>query len=688
MSRRSLRRLAWISAAATAVVWAVGLVTSALPQHVAPVEAAGWAAPYLAFAVVGTVIVHHRPEARLGWMLLGVGLVQGVGVVHVELLQQLAGRPGWLPAVRWLALTDVFGPLSKLLLVVSVMTFPDGRLPSRRWRWAVWVVFAMVGLVIADGLVGEPSAPGLPPTVLASPGVASVLDRLTSFDLFAVFLLLPASALVARFRSGNDMVQAQVKWFAVGVAALVVLTGAGGAASGLLHSDALQTVLTSAGMVALAIGICVAVVRHRLYDVDVIISRVVAYAALVILASAVYVAVVVVVGAAVHGATGSNLLLSTAATVVVALAFNPARVRLQALANQLVFGRRQTPYESLSTFTRSLTDAYDHRDVLGRMAELLAAGVGAHAAAVSLFSGDGDHITAAWPGEQRLPADAPARSLDVLHRGERLGSLSLWLDAGRDLNSAEEGLLLDLSVQAGLVLRNARVEVELERRLEELRASRRRLASAQDAERRRLERDLHDGAQHDLVSIRMKLALAEAQAAAAGGGDLADLLSDIKEASAAALENIRALARGIHPPLLESQGLTAALAAHVRRLPLPVAVRVGPGRLDRDVEATVYYCCVEALQNVVKHSAARTAWVDVHGTEAGIAFEIGDDGHGFDAQSTRRGMGLQNIADRLDALGGTVSVESGEGGTVVRGALANALWTRGTEGQRVSARVP
>lgn len=683
MSASKLRVVGWITMTATAVAWATAFLALPLPMQVSRLDAAGWAAPYLAFAAVGGVIIHHRPRARIGWLLALAGFTQGVGVVDAALQEQLASRPGWAAAEPWLVLTTAFTPVSSLLLVLVMMTFPDGHLPSRRWRWALGAIGVMLALVVADLVFGtSPSAPGLPPSALANPAIARVLDPLTSYNFFALFLFLPAAALVARYRSGDAVIRMQIKWFGVGVAALLVLAAAGGLAAGVLHSDALQTFLNSAGMIVFACGIGVAVVRHRLFDVDLVISRGLTYAALAVIATTVYVAVVVGAGAMVRGANGSNLVLSIAATVLVAVAFNPARVHLQGLANQLVYGKRQSPYESLSTFTRSLADAYDRREILDRMAESLAAGVGAQAATVNLDPGDGDHLRAAWPDVSELPDLPPARTLDVVHHGQRLGSLSIWLAEGRELNSLEQGLLADLSVQAGLVLRNARLDVELERRLDELRASRRRLASAQDAERRRLERDLHDGAQHDLVAIRMKLALAEAQASTGATEELASLLAAMKEETAVALENIRGLARGIHPPLLESQGLASALAAHVRRLPLPVAVSACSERFDADVEATVYYCCVEALQNVVKHSGARSAWVTLVVAERRLNFEIGDHGRGFDVRGAHPGIGLQNIADRMDALGGMASVESGRQGTVVRctfeGLARSAMRTEAT----------
>jgi two-component system NarL family sensor kinase len=166
----------------------------------------------------------------------------------------------------------------------------------------------------------------------------------------------------------------------------------------------------------------------------------------------------------------------------------------------------------------------------------------------------------------------------------------------------------------------------------------------------------------------MKLGLAEGQAAASGSG-LVTLLMEIREETAAALENIRQLSRGLYPPLLESQGLAAALTAHSRRLPVQVEVRAGSERFKREVETAVYFCCIEALQNVVKHAGAQRAWIVIDSADARLRFEVGDDGRGFELGAAGSGTGLQNITDRIEALGGTLSIDSGAAGTRVVGAL-------------------
>jgi len=206
--------------------------------------------------------------------------------------------------------------------------------------------------------------------------------------------------------------------------------------------------------------------------------------------------------------------------------------------------------------------------------------------------------------------------------------------------------------------------------IEDLRASRQRLVAAQDGERRKIERNIHDGAQQQLVALSVKLRLADAlveRDVSKARETLAQLQGELH----VALENLRDLARGIYPPLLADQGLAAALEAQARKS--PVLVRVEPdgvGRYAPEIEATVYFCALEALQNVAKYAQASTATVRLHAGDGTLQFEVADDGLGFDPASTGYGTGLQGMADRLDAAGGSLRVTSATGaGTVITGVV-------------------
>jgi signal transduction histidine kinase len=272
-------------------------------------------------------------------------------------------------------------------------------------------------------------------------------------------------------------------------------------------------------------------------------------------------------------------------------------------------------------------------------------------------------------GTLQVPEGAD-RMVAVRHQGELLGALSLNKRAGEALTPVEDSLLAHLAAQAGLVLRNVGLTADLQVRLAELRASRKRLVSAQDEERRRLERNLHDGAQQHLVAIKVKLGLVEMLSAKDPDKARATLVQ-LKEDADDALETLRDLARGIYPPLLADKGLAVALESQARKATVPVTVAAdGLGRYPQEIEAAVYFCCLEALQNLQKYARASHAEIRLSTGEGRLHFEVDDDGVGFDVATTTKGSGLTNMIDRLDALGGEVQAISSPGnGTRLCGSL-------------------
>ncbi|HZD17889.1 MAG TPA: histidine kinase, partial [Actinomycetota bacterium] len=387
----------------------------------------------------------------------------------------------------------------------------------------------------------------------------------------------------------------------------------------------------------------------------------------------VYAAVVVGAGALV-GSSG-NALLSAIAAALVALAFQPVRRWAQRLANRLVYGQRATPYEVLSEFSGRVAGSYDTEDVLPRMATVLGEGTGARRAQVWLRLGTDLRPAAVWPEDATRSAPRAAASAElpdlpdvshavpVLDRGELLGALSVTKGASDPITPTEQKLARDLSLQAGLVLRNVRL-------VEELRASRERLVAAQDDERRKIERDLHDGAQQQLVALAVKARLAETMVGEDEERERA-LLQEVTREAQETLESLRDLARGIFPPLLAEEGLFAALEVQSGKAPMPVAVRAnGLGRYSREIEATVYFCVLEALQNAAKYADASAAEVVLDASDGTLGFSVSDDGRGFDPDSTPRGAGLQNMVDRIEAVGGALEVRSGpSAGTAIAGRI-------------------
>jgi signal transduction histidine kinase len=379
----------------------------------------------------------------------------------------------------------------------------------------------------------------------------------------------------------------------------------------------------------------------------------------------------VVIGAFIGVTEGLSLL----ATAIVAVAFQPIRQRAQRVANRLVYGERATPYEVLSEFSEHVGEAYAGEDILLRMARLLAEGTGASTAIVWLRIGSEIRPAATWPSNGAPPAprhldddqvpgfDDASVSAPVRHHGELLGVLTLVKPPNEALSPVEQKLVTDLAAQAGLVLRNSRL-------IEDLRASRQRLVTAQDEERRRLERNLHDGAQQQLVALAVKARLASALVGREPAKEL-EMLGDLQEGLGDALETLRDLARGIYPPLLADKGLASALEAQSRKAAMPVRVETdGIGRYSQEFEAAVYFCVLEALQNASKYADASDVAVRLWQENSDLLFSVADDGRGFDQETTPLGTGLQNMSDRLAALGGTLDIRSRPGGgTIVSGRI-------------------
>ena len=665
----------------------------------------------IGFAAVGAVVASRLPRNPVGWIFAYGGLEAGVQSLMTEYGYQAhyatAGKDSLLhlgPGIvrtagaiaGWLS-ADEGQVLFIFFFSLIVFLYPDGKFVSKRWKTAAWV--AMFGCVLeafrhlffGDAPAGVEQAIASGPGALLKAAIVDAPPQWFGIVLLAALPLVALTSMAFRYRRAGREQRQQIKWVmyasTVVIVAVVGLTFAlGGPATSSMPAWAVNAVFAGLDLTILLIPIsaAVAILKYRLYDIDVVISRTLVYGALAAFITSVYVGIVVGIGTLVGSGGKPNLVLSIVATAVVAVAFQPVREWLQKFANQLVYGNRATPYEVLSEFSERVAESYAADDVLPRMARVLAEGTGAARAQVWLRSGASLRAAAAWPSVSgdapiggpvpvtgqllpHLPAD---QAVPVRHQGELLGALTVTKRAGESLTPVEGKLLADLAAQAGLVLKNVGLTAELLQRLDELRASRQRLVAAQDEERRRLERNLHDGAQQNLVAIKVKLGLAEAFAEKDPARAKA-LVGQLKADADEALETLRDLARGIYPPLLADKGLAAALEAQARKATLPVEVDTdGVGRYPQDTEAAVYFCCLEALQNVQKYGQATRAIVRLSSGDGELRFEVEDNGKGFDAATTSRGSGLTNMADRLDALGGSIDLDSTPGsGTRLRGRL-------------------
>jgi signal transduction histidine kinase len=649
---------------------------------------------FVAVPVVAYAVASRRPENRIGWLLSGVAVAFGLDLfLTAASAFAVHGGQGGRPLGSALAVVEtgmwvfiVVPPITFLILL-----FPSGHLPSRRWRWPARIfggamVLLFAGIVLAPGPIENSPVPGLRNPL----GVQALRPLSAVFAALAVLIPMAAVAAVVslarRFRRSSGVERHQLRLLVI-AASVVGLLYAIAIPVGLAYgwtdppgwAGAVETVTIMAfALIPVAIG--VSVLRYRLFEIEVVVNRALLFGVLGLFITAVYVAVVVGVGALV-GSRASPV-LSAVAAAIVALAFLPARRRAQRLADRLVYGERASPYEVLSAFSERLGNAYAVDELLPRIAQRLAEGTGAERVDVWLRFEDELRSAATWPPEGEpvgaiAVADAAEESVSpvrmfepVRHQGELLGALSVTKRPGDAVTAIEERLVRDLAGQAGLVMRNVALTERLLENVEQLRASRQRLVTAQDEERRKLERNLHDGAQQQLVALAIKLRLLE-QLVERNPEVARDTAASLQADAQAALAELRDLARGIYPPLLADRGLVAALEAQARRSTVEVAVEaVGVGRYPREVEAAVYFSCLEALQNVAKYAEASRATVRLSDGDARLRFEVADDGRGFDASATSYGTGLQGIADRLAALGGTLAVRSAPGaGTTLAGEL-------------------
>ena len=404
--------------------------------------------------------------------------------------------------------------------------------------------------------------------------------------------------------------------------------------------------------------------------------------------------------------------LSMVAAGLAAVSFGPVRRRLLLSANRLVFGTRNAPDDLIRAFASRLTRTTPMEELLLQLTESLVRTMDLTRADVYTGSGEVLERAAGVPADHHrrsvivtererpavvragvsgnpwvkvwLPELAPddddhqLRVAPIRNAGELLGLLVVERAPPAEAFSEDDDrILTDLAREVGLALHNVQLDSALQHTLAELRVqaaelreSRARIVASGDAERRRLERDIHDGAQQNLAALAIELRLVR-DLIAADPSTAAEMIDGMNAEVQQTIRDLRELAHGIYPPLLVDGGLGPALRAAAARSPLNVSVDVcTTDRFDQNTEAAIYFCCLEALQNSTKHAPGSTAGIRVWCDAAELFFQIADDGPGFDPETTPRGHGLVNMADRLGAIGGSVRWRSAPGeGVEVSGAV-------------------
>lgn len=670
-----------------AVVASLGAV--ALGFRLASLATPRWIVEFLPLfvllAIAGTIVV-TRPKNVSGWALFAV--------VTVSILENFGYAYGLYPKLSvsgplplaWPAVLMALSlqPLKWAFVPAMFLAFPSGRLSRRRAvvaAAAVVVPFAAAALVLVT-----PEAP-YGPTELAvrvaarTYGPAAETAFRVVWFLFQSFAIGCAVWVLFKLSRGDAVVRQQGKWLLSGAMVVLVLE--------LINAVFLERVnsptqfwLWNGAVIVFAVCTGVAITKYRLFDIDLLISKAVLYALIAGVIAIVYTFLVAALGYLV-GTSSPSFALSVAGATGAALVLFPLQERLRRYANLLVFGRRATPYEAMSSFSRALGDALGHDQVLPAMAAAVKNGTGA----------EWVQVASLLPGAERTvevgePPGSPSETFDVTISGETVGKMALCKRRGDVITPTERKLLEDLAVQAGPAVRNVGLAVELESRLDEiteqaeaLRHSRQRIVAAQDAERRRIERDLHDGVQQSLVSLAGQLR-ALGRFLTTDPEHAKEVVDQLTEEAKATLEQIRDLAHGVFPQILSDAGLGPALRSHAQKMVSNIETVVDPSveslRLSPQVEVAAYFCCLEALQNVTKHAAGAPAVLTITRRDDTLIFSVTDWGPGFDAAAAVYGVGITGMKDRVAAVGGSLHVSSSpRTGTVVTGTVPLTSTSRG-----------
>jgi signal transduction histidine kinase len=616
----------------------------------------------LASSGVGVVLATRRGENPIGWLLLALGVILGLAAIASEYaVYGLLTRSEPLPGARFAALYDeaswplLFAPLAAIAFV-----FPDGRLPSPRWRpigigAAVCCTLAVVLNFLRKGNLEEPFE-AFPSPLPQLPDIVFLpLYTIASLGLVAA-LVASAVAVRVRLKRATGTERRQIKLLAYAASLIPLAIGIGWAESLIAGDSGIAAAASAAvALAAIPLAIGIAVMRYRLYEVDRLVNRTLVYVSLTALLAATYAAVSLFAGVAL-GAGGT--LPTAAATLAVALGFGTLRRRVQRIVDRR-FDRAR--YEGLRRVERHLEDLRAGRAAAEETGAVLAEALGDPALELLLWLPDGEEYVDAT-GRVVRPSRDDGRALTPVRRGE----LALGAVLHDPALSEQPDLLDSVITAAGLAIEIARLRAEVQRRLAEVQESRARIVTAGYEERRRLERDLHDGAQQRLVSIGLAIRHVQGRLGADAGDVGAQLDEAVAEVSHT-IEELREMARGVRPAVLDD-GLAAALRELAARTPLRADVEATSERFPEQIEAAAYFVASEALTNSVKHAHATHVTVSAERSNGSLVLRITDDGVGGAIASER--SGLAGITDRVAALGGSVSVSSPPGqGTAVRAEL-------------------
>ena len=647
------------------------------------------------WAVAAVFVAIHRPREPLAAVMAWASLVGALALLGAG----LAGRDVATATVRDFG-AGMRGVALAVLPAVGlhlVLGLPDGSLVTRARR--LWVIAGYVGsAVVAVILVSDRPDVKVEPIV-----VLAIVDAVVGLVGY-----------VARCRAARSVQErARLQWPAWGV----VVAGAISLGAWVLHEllswpDDLRTVVL-ATTVLIPLSLALGASERLAVRIDRLLVHTIIMAGLAAMVAASYLLIVLGLGRSPTGDEKTLLGLSMLAAAIAALLWIPVRERLSEFATRRVYGERHAPDEVIRTFGSRLTRALPLDELLLQLAESLkktmslsvaevwtrgatgrlerSVSVPDHGPATIALGAEEETVVARagvsgaawasiWLPQMITAEDELLRVAPITNSGELLGMIVVRRPHGSlNFDENDDQALTELARQVGLALHNVKLDSalqesldEVRRQADELRASRARIVEAGDAQRRRIERDLHDGAQQHLVALAVNVNLVR-QIADNDPDTAKAMLEQIGSDLQEAVQELRNLAHGIYPPLLMDRGLGEALSAAAGRAAIPTGVEAeGIGRYPEQIEAAVYFCCLEALQNAAKHAGEGSeAMITVSEEEGALLFEVRDNGAGFDlASRAHEGHGFVNMGDRVGAIGGSISVESAPGqGTAIRGRI-------------------
>jgi signal transduction histidine kinase len=638
-----VRRVAWFVFATSVALAAAGGYLSVrngepLLGNSFPIAAA------ISFPLVGALVVARQPQNTLGWLFLTAGLSEPLAMASSQYATYgLVTAPGSLPGSAGMAWLSEWAwiPGFAIITTLAPLLFPDGRPPSTRWRVVAWMVaVALTVILVAQTLTWPQRGSRLLRGVAVEPALVSAIGG----GAFALLMASIPPALVSmlfRFRRSSGDERQQLKWFAYGASVTVALVLVAQAVDfeGVLHLIAIPLIPAATA---------IAIVRYRLYEIDLVINRSVVYGVLT----------AVVFGAYVGGVTlfdrfarRNGLAASLLTAVVVAILFQPLRDRIQRTVNRLMFGLRDDPYAALALLGRRL-EASEAANVLPEVAEAVAQALRLPYAGIELSLNGTPQLVAA----AGAPAGEPQK-ISLVYQGETVGALLVSPRAhGDELSPADRRVLADLAPQVGVAAHAVRLTRDLQR-------SRERLVEAMEEERRRLRRDLHDGLGPALAGIALKIEAARNVL----GKDLTaadDALAGLGEKIQGVLGDIRRLVYGLRPPALDELGLVAAIREQATRLTGASVTIDAPGEpaaLPAAVEVAAYRIVTEALTNAARHADASSCTVRLSLLDGFLEIDVSDDGRGI-PEGIQPGVGMSSMRERAEELGGTLIVRRLSGG--------------------------